>query len=76
MATVAQFDITYTQFLDEHGKLAGQLPDFAKDYTVLKELYKIMVLTRTFDKKQLRYKELERWELMLLLMAKKQFLQP
>ncbi|VEH33319.1 pyruvate dehydrogenase E1 alpha subunit [Legionella sainthelensi] len=51
MATVAQFDITYTQFLDEHGKLAGQLPDFAKDYTVLKELYKMMVLTRTFDKK-------------------------
>lgn len=51
MATVAQFDITYTQFLDEHGKLAGELPDFAKDHTVLKELYKMMVLTRTFDKK-------------------------
>lgn len=51
MATVAQFNITYTQFLDEHGKLTGQLPDFAKDHTALKELYKIMVLTRSFDKK-------------------------
>lgn len=51
MATVAQFDITYTQFLNEHGKLVGQLPSFAHDHSVLKELYKIMVLTRTFDKK-------------------------
>lgn len=51
MATVAQFDITYTQFLNEHGKLVGQLPSFAHEHSVLKELYKIMVLTRTFDKK-------------------------
>lgn len=51
MATVAQFDITYTQLLNEHGKLVGQLPSFSHDHSVLKELYKIMVLTRTFDKK-------------------------
>lgn len=51
MSTVAQFDITYTQFLNEHGKLIGQLPAFAQDHAALKELYKIMVLTRTFDKK-------------------------
>ncbi|MGL5742833.1 MAG: pyruvate dehydrogenase (acetyl-transferring) E1 component subunit alpha [Legionella sp.] len=51
MATVVQFDITYTQFLNEQGKLVDQLPTFAKDHSALKELYKIMVLTRTFDKK-------------------------
>ncbi|KTD68336.1 pyruvate dehydrogenase E1 alpha subunit [Legionella steelei] len=51
MATVAQFDITYIQFLNEHGKLVGQLPTFAHDHSALKELYKTMVLTRTFDKK-------------------------
>jgi 2-oxoisovalerate dehydrogenase E1 component alpha subunit len=51
MVTVAQFDINYTQFLDEHGKLVDQLPDFAKDHSTLKELYRMMVLTRTFDKK-------------------------
>lgn len=51
MATVAQFDITYTQFLNEQGKLTGDAPAFVKDPNVLKELYKVMVLTRTFDKK-------------------------
>jgi 2-oxoisovalerate dehydrogenase E1 component alpha subunit len=51
MATVAQFDITYTQFLNEHGKLTGELPAFAKDPEILKKLYKVMVLIRTFDKK-------------------------
>lgn len=51
MTTVAQFDITYTQFLNEQGELTGQMPPFAADHSALKELYKIMVLTRTFDKK-------------------------
>ena len=51
MTTVAQFDITYTQLLNEHGKLVGKLPKFAEDNTALKELYKVMVLTRTFDRK-------------------------
>lgn len=51
MKTVAQFDITYTQFLNEEGKLVGTPPAFTKDPIVLKELYKIMVLTRVFDKK-------------------------
>lgn len=51
MATVAQFDITYHQFLNEEGKLVSQLPSFANNHTALKELYKVMVLTRTFDKK-------------------------
>src|SRR5580704_3563749 len=51
MATVAQFDVTYTQFLNEKGKLVAPLPAIAKNHLALKELYKIMVLTRTFDKK-------------------------
>ena len=51
MATVAQFDIKYIQFLNEQGKLTGKAPAFASDPTLLKELYKTMVLTRTFDKK-------------------------
>lgn len=51
MATVAQFDITYTQLLDEQGVLTCSLPPFATNPETLKELYKLMVLTRTFDKK-------------------------
>lgn len=51
MTTVAQFTINYTQYLNEQGRLNDSLPPFAKDESVLKELYKIMVLTRTFDKK-------------------------
>ncbi len=51
MTTVAQFDITYTQFLNEQGELVGKMPTFAENTTALKELYKVMVLTRTFDKK-------------------------
>jgi len=51
MTTVAQFDITFTQFLNEEGSLNGKPPKIAEDHTTLKELYKVMVLTRTFDKK-------------------------
>lgn len=51
MTTVAQFDITYTQFLNENGELVDKLPPFAEHNNALKELYKVMVLTRTFDRK-------------------------
>lgn len=51
MATVAQFEIAYTQILNEQGELNETLPPFAKDASLLKELYRIMVRTRTFDKK-------------------------
>lgn len=51
MTTVAQFDITYTQFLNEEGKLTGEKPPIAENHSALKELYKVMVLARTFDKK-------------------------
>lgn len=51
MTTVAQFDITFTQYLNEQGELVGTIPPFAENHSVLTELYKTMVLTRTFDKK-------------------------
>lgn len=51
MATVAQFDITYTQFLNEQGALVGEPPILVENHAILKELYQVMVLTRTFDKK-------------------------
>lgn len=51
MATVAQFAIPYFQFLNEQGKLNADVPPIAQDADTLKELYRIMVLTRTFDKK-------------------------
>ncbi len=51
MTTVAQFSVTYTQLLNEQGAVIGALPSFAEDHRTLKQLYKIMVLTRTFDKK-------------------------
>ena len=51
MTIVAQFTIEFIQYLNEQGELLGSLPEFAKDSTALKELYKVMVLTRTFDKK-------------------------
>lgn len=51
MTTIAQFDINYTQYLNEQGELVNKLPPFAENHNALKELYKVMVLTRTFDKK-------------------------
>lgn len=51
MKTIAQFDVAFVQFLNERGELKDDLPSFAKDQAVLKELYKVMVLARTFDKK-------------------------
>ena len=51
MTTVAQFEVTYTQFLNEQGMLVDKLPSIANDHSTLKKLYEVMVLTRTFDKK-------------------------
>ncbi|WP_199744157.1 pyruvate dehydrogenase (acetyl-transferring) E1 component subunit alpha [Legionella sp. km772] len=51
MTTVAQFEISYTQFLNEQGELVSELPPIANDHVTLKKLYEVMVLTRTFDKK-------------------------
>lgn len=49
-AIVARFEISYTQLLDHKGNLQGALPSYASD-AVLLELYRVMVLTRLFDKK-------------------------
>lgn len=51
MTTVAQFEITYTQFLNEQGELLGLKPAIADDHAALRKLYEVMVLTRSFDKK-------------------------
>lgn len=51
MTTVAQFEVTFTQFLNEHGELMSNLPSLVQDHSILKKLYEVMVLTRTFDKK-------------------------
>lgn len=51
MTTVAQFEVPYTQILNEQGEICTTLPDFASEAALLKNLYRIMVETRTFDKK-------------------------
>ncbi|RFF28691.1 MULTISPECIES: pyruvate dehydrogenase (acetyl-transferring) E1 component subunit alpha [unclassified Wenzhouxiangella] len=51
--TAAAFKVDYFQFLKPDGKLVEdqQVPALAKDFDRLTELYKLMVLTRSFDKK-------------------------
>ncbi len=51
MEAVARFEIHCTQFLDEHGRAVQALPDFARDPDQLVELYRSMVLIRTYDAK-------------------------
>lgn len=51
MKTVASFDIKYQRFLEADGTPTGPLPSLAKRPDELVELYKLMVLTRTFDTK-------------------------
>ena len=51
MSTVANFEINYTQILNEESGLCQPLPEFAENKDVLIDMYKAMVLTRTFDKK-------------------------
>jgi pyruvate dehydrogenase E1 component alpha subunit len=49
--TIAEFRIPYRQVLDPAGTLVAELPEFAKDREELLRLYRLMVLTRTFDTK-------------------------
>ena len=49
--TVATFEVKYRQILNEVGELVDILPPFAKDQTFLIEIYKMMMLTRSFDAK-------------------------
>ncbi len=50
-ATVASFQIRYHQYLNRLGQAVIKLPTFAQDPAVLIQLYRSMLLTRTFDKK-------------------------
>ncbi len=51
MAIAASFQIEYLQYLDAHGKVVAPLPAFAQDTEKLVELYRAMVLMRTYDAK-------------------------
>ncbi len=52
MSTVATFEIEYLQYLGPDGRLVrDDLPEFAKDRRNLVELFKHMLLVRTFDTK-------------------------
>ena len=51
MTTVASFQIEYLQYLDAQGKAVAPLPAFARDTAKLAELYRAMVLMRTYDAK-------------------------
>ena len=51
MQPVARFEIHYTQFLDEHGRAVQAPPEFAADTAHVTDLYRWMVLMRTFDAK-------------------------
>jgi pyruvate dehydrogenase E1 component alpha subunit len=48
---VARFEIDYHQIINEQGKLCQPLPPSVSDKSVLQTLYRVMVRTRTFDKK-------------------------
>src|SRR3990167_3052929 len=51
MKEVAQFTISFTQYLNAEGQVVHPLPAFAKDKKILLHLYKTMVLLRSFDAK-------------------------
>jgi 2-oxoisovalerate dehydrogenase E1 component alpha subunit len=51
LKTVAEFQIQYSQFLDPQGNARAALPEFARDVTVLKKMYRFMTLARVFDNK-------------------------
>jgi 2-oxoisovalerate dehydrogenase E1 component alpha subunit len=48
---VARFEIYYTQYLDESGRVTQPFPEFAQDAAQLVDLYRWMVLMRTYDAK-------------------------
>lgn len=48
---IASFEIPTIQILNNDGSICAPLPEFASHEGTLKELYRIMVLTRLFDKK-------------------------
>jgi pyruvate dehydrogenase E1 component alpha subunit len=54
MPSVASFEVSYLQYLDEKSQPANDLPDFARDSAVLTGLYKDMLFGRTLDYRALK----------------------
>lgn len=53
MSIRARFEISHTQYIDASGQETQALPAFCQDTDLLKKLYRMMVLTRTFDQKSI-----------------------
>jgi len=51
MRTIAEFSIPYCQFLDADGASLGSLPPCAENREEIISMYRMMMLTRTFDTK-------------------------
>jgi 2-oxoisovalerate dehydrogenase E1 component alpha subunit len=49
--TIAEFSVPYCQYLDTEGAAIEPLPACADDHAELVRMYRMMVLTRTFDTK-------------------------
>ena len=48
---VAQFEIAYTRFIGPNGEAVGPIPELSQGAAALKDLYRALVRTRTFDAK-------------------------
>jgi 2-oxoisovalerate dehydrogenase E1 component alpha subunit len=46
---VARFEIRYRAYVDREGRALRPLPDFASDGSLMRSLYRAMLLTRTLD---------------------------
>lgn len=53
MTVVAKFEIHYSPFLDEHGKIVQPLPEFAHEPQNLIALYRWMALMRGVTRNEL-----------------------
>ena len=51
MTVVAHFEIECSRYINADGAAVAELPAFARDRDTVAELYRFMVLTRTFDQK-------------------------
>ncbi|WP_444998059.1 pyruvate dehydrogenase (acetyl-transferring) E1 component subunit alpha [Aliikangiella sp. IMCC44359] len=52
MSIVAQFEVSFYQYLDENGELTSKdVPALAKDFKTLKKLYRDMAIVRQMDSK-------------------------
>jgi 2-oxoisovalerate dehydrogenase E1 component alpha subunit len=49
VSTAAKFEILYYQCINEKGEPVTTLPAIAQEFDQLKSMYRVMVLTRTFD---------------------------